>query len=198
MYYYKFKVLFDEVEDFERIIEILSSDNFESFHKILYESIELTGHELASFSICDAKWNKKQEITLIDMQDDFKLETPVYDEEEAFSISSNIPKYIMKNAILKDFIIEPHQHIMYEYDFIHPKVFYIELLKTLPAKENAVFPRCTFSEGVLLKSNDPFVHSNSEENFINEFTEEIDEDDFDEDSIIDQIWDDSQSELDSF
>jgi hypothetical protein len=198
MYYYKFKVLFDEVEDFERNIEILSSDNFESFHKILYESIGLTGHELASFSICDTKWNKKQEITLIDMQDDRETETPDYEEEEEFSTSSNIPKFVMKEAVLKDFITDPHQHIMYEYDFIHPKVFYIELLKTLPAKEEMVFPRCALSTGVLPKQDEHQINNQSEDELLTDFLTEIDEEDFDETFTEDQIWDDSQTEFDSF
>ncbi|MCL2290088.1 MAG: plasmid pRiA4b ORF-3 family protein [Bacteroidetes bacterium] len=197
MYYYKFKVSFDEVEDFERNIEILASDNFESFHQILYESIGLTGHELASFSICDSKWNKKQEITLIDMQDDRELETPTYDEEEEYSTSSNIPKYIMKDAVLKDFITDPHQHIMYEYDFIRPKVFYLELLKTLPVKENADYPRCVLSKGVLPKP-DEHPASDPENDFLNDFLDEADEDAFDDDFTGDQTWDDSQSEFDSF
>jgi len=198
MYYYKFKISFDEVEDFERDIEILASDNFESFHKILYDSIGLAGHELASFSICDAKWNKKQEITLIDMQDDRVSETPTYDEEEEYSTSSNIPKFIMKDAVLKDFITDPHQHIMYEYDFINPKVFYIELLKTLPAKENAVYPRCILSKGVLPKPDEFPTAANLENDFLNDFLDEVDEDNLDEDFIGDQIWDDSQPEFDSF
>jgi len=198
MYYYKFKVSFDEVEDFERNIEILSSAHFESFHQILYDSIGLTGHELAAFSICDAKWNRKQEITLVDMYDDAESETPNYDEEEEFSTSSNIPKYVMKDAILKDFITDPHQHIMYEYDFIHPKVFYIELLKTLPAKDDVVYPRCTLSTGVLPKPDEHKIASPSEEDFINDFIDGIDEDDLDEDFTDPQTWDDSQTEFDTF
>jgi len=198
MYYYKFKVSFDEVDDFERNIEILASDNFESFHNILYDSIKLEGHELASFSICDAKWNKKQEITLIDMRDDSESDTPEYEEEEEFSTSSNIPKYIMKNAVLKDFITDPHQHIMYEYDFIHPKVFYIELLKTLPATEGNSFPRCTYSAGEIPKSEEVTLFSDIKDDFLNDFEDEIDENDFDEDSFIDQIGDDSQIEFDPF
>ena len=196
MYSYKFKISFDEVEDFERNIEILSSDNFESFHQILYDSIGLKGHELASFAICDTKWNKKQEITLIDMQDDRETETPNYDEEEEFSTSSNLPKFIMKDAVLKDFITDPHQYIMYEYDFINPKVFYLELLKTLPAKENGEYPRCTFSKGILPEQDEHNV-ADPEDDFLNDFIDDLDEDDLDE-FTEDQVWDDSQPEFDSF
>ncbi|MCL2246234.1 MAG: plasmid pRiA4b ORF-3 family protein [Lentimicrobiaceae bacterium] len=198
MYYYKFKVSFDEVEDFERNIEILSSDNFESFHQILYESIGLKGHELAAFSICDTKWNKKQEVTLIDMLDDRETEMPSYEEEEEFSTSSNIPKFIMKDAVLKDFITDPHQYITYEYDFINPKVFYIELLKTVQAKEEEVFPRCTLSKGILPADSENLKPIQSEDDFLNDFLEELDEDDLDDGfSEDDQLWNDSQTEFDS-
>jgi hypothetical protein len=199
MYLYKFKVSFDEVEDFERSIEILATDNFESFHKILYNAIGLTGNELASFSVCDSKWNKKQEITLIDMHDDRDLETPNYEEDEEFSTSSNIPKFIMKDAVLKDFIIDPHQHFMYEYDFINPKVFYIELLKTLPAKENAEYPRCTSSEGELPKPDEKTLSAELDIEFLDDLLlDDADEDAYDDDFMGDQIWDDSQTEFDSF
>jgi hypothetical protein len=198
MYYYKFKVSFDEVEDFERNIEILSSDNFESLHYILYSSIGLAGNELASFSICDSKWNKKQEITLIDMLDDQEVETPDYDEEEEFSTSSNIPKYIMKEAILKDFISDPHQYIMYEYDFIHSKVFYLELLKTIPVKESTNYPRCTLSIGVLPQEDRIAASTNPDDDFVDEFFDEIDEDNLEDGFIEDQAWDNPQTEFDSF
>jgi len=197
MYFYKFKVTFDDVEDFERNIEILASDNFESFHQILFETMGLSGHELASFSICDAKWNKKQEITLIDMQDDSETEAPNYDDEEEFSTASNLPKFIMKDAVLKDFITDPHQLIIYEYDFINPKVFYIELLKTLPAKENIDYPRCTLSTGVLPKPDQIVAALNPDNDFLNEFEDEMDEEDFDEFGD-DHIWDESQEEFETF
>ena len=196
MYFYKFKISFDKVEGFERNIEILASDNFESFHQILYNTIGLKGHELASFSVCDAKWNKKQEITLIDMQDDTEVETPNYKEEEEFSTLSNLPKFIMKDAVLKDFITDPHQYIMYEYDFINPKVFYLELLKTLPAKENEEYPRCSFSKGILPEIEEHPIAA-PENDFLTDFIDDLDENDL-EDLTEDQAWDDSPQEFDSF
>lgn len=146
MYYYKFRVTYDHIEDFVRDIEILATDHFESFHNILFESIGLVGNELASFYICDSKWNKKKEITLIDMQDDQHVEEPEYEDDDDYSAKSNIPKFIMKDSLLKDFITDPHQQIIYEYDFLDPYIFYIELLKASPVTEGVVYPRCTKKE----------------------------------------------------
>lgn len=143
MYFYKFRVYYDEVEDFVRDIEILSNDNFENFHKILLSSIGLDGQELASFYICDSKWNKQKEISLMDMGDDSEKEEPEYEEGDEFSLRSKLPISVMKDSLLKEFITDPHQHIMYEYDFLNPKVFYIELLKVLTAEDGVQYPRCT-------------------------------------------------------
>lgn len=152
MFYYKFRVYFDEVEDFVRDIEILSNDNFESLHQILYQSIGLEGNELASFSLCDSKWNKQNEITLIDMKDDEVADTPEYDEEDGYTTKTHLPKFIMKDTILNKMISDPHQHILYEYDFLNPKVFYIELMKVAKADDDTSYPRCTHKEQELPKS----------------------------------------------
>lgn len=144
MYYYKFRVYYDAVEDFVRDVEILANDNFESLHKILYECIGLKGNEFASFAICDPKWNKQKEITLMDTSEEEDIETPEYDEEDSFSMKSHLPKFVMKDAVLKNFITDPHQHILYEYDFMNPKVFYLELQKVLQTDDASLFPRCTY------------------------------------------------------
>ncbi len=126
---YKFKILSKEQKDFIRIIEIKANQNFEAFHKILKKSIKLNGNELASFYICDKKWNKFKEITLIDMSDEKR------------------PTDIMKESKIKDFIEYPHQRIIYEYDFLNIKTFHIELIKTETYKKEIRYPRCILSKG---------------------------------------------------
>ncbi|MCQ2263084.1 MAG: plasmid pRiA4b ORF-3 family protein [Bacteroidales bacterium] len=177
MYYYKFRVYYDEVEDFVRDIEILSNDNFENFHKILVSSIGLDGQELASFYVCDSKWNKQKEISLMDMGDDSEKEEPEYEEDDEFSLRSKLPISVMKDSLLKDFIADPHQHLMYEYDFLNPKVFYIELLKVLKEEEGVAYPRCTNKVKELPKTVKPNVLPNPDDGFLEELEEEDDLDD---------------------
>ena len=188
-YYYKFRVYFDDVEDFIRDIEILSTDNFESFHKAIVEAVGLKSGELASFSICDQKWNKQKEITLIDMGDNEQIEEPEYDEEDDFSTKSHLPKFVMANSTLKDFIADPHQHLIYEYDFLNPKIFYIELLKTLQVSENTDikhFPKCVHKSGEMPKeapklnstiTNEPYLEEGDE--FDSEFEDGYNDEDLD-------------------
>ena len=150
MYYYKFKVFYDEVEDFVRDVDVLANSNFEDFHLFLYQCLGLQGNEFAAFSICDQKWNKQKEITLMDTSEEEEMtETPEYDDEDSFSTKSRLPRFVMKDAILKDFITDPHQHILYEYDFIDPKTFYIEFQKVAQTEHPEEFPRCTYQKGAL-------------------------------------------------
>ena len=193
MYYYKFRVFYDTVEDFVRDIEILANDNFESFHNILYTSIGLSGNELASFSICDAKWNKKQEITLVDMFDDQEVEVPEYDEMDDHSTQSNIPKFVMKDALLKDFITDPHQQIIYEYNFLNPQFFYIELLKTLQVDPKVTYPRCSHSVKELPKQAPTLNLSDEDSKFVTE--EGYDEEDLE---AFNEDFNDDFSDFESF
>ncbi|MDL2296624.1 plasmid pRiA4b ORF-3 family protein [Bacteroidales bacterium OttesenSCG-928-B11] len=171
MYFYKFRVYFDDVEDFVRDIEILSHDTFASFHDILYSSIGLKGNELASFFICDSKWNKQKEITLIDMGDDRVVETPEYAENDDYSTDPNMPKSVMNDSVLKNFITDPHQQIIYEYDFLKPKVFYIELLKINPKQNGVEYPRCTYK----VKEMPPEVASVNLPNPEDDFMDDLDD-----------------------
>ena len=173
MYYYKFKVFYDEVDDFVRDVDVLANMNFEDFHLFLYQCLGLQGNEFAAFSICDQKWNKQKEITLIDMGDDSEAVEPEYEEEEDFGAKSHLPKFVMKESVLKKFISDPHQHIIYEYDFLNPKTFYIELLKTLQAEDGVDYPRCTSSVKTLPKETPKNIHL---EDPLDEFLEEEDDD----------------------
>ena len=181
MYYYKFKVFYDEVEDFVRDVDVLANSNFEDFHLFLYQCLGLQGNEFAAFSICDQKWNKQKEITIMDTSEDEDVETPEYEDEDSFSTKTRLPKFVMKDAILKDFITDPHQHILYEYYFIDPKTFYIEFQKAAQTEKPDEFPRCTFQKGTLpvrLTAKDLPQPDVDEAQLLLDELEEEDDDDF--------------------
>jgi hypothetical protein len=139
------------VEDFVRDYEILAEQTFKDFHDIIQQSISgLNSHELASFYICDRRWEKTSEITLIDMEE----------EENQDNSRSYLPKTTMKEAVLSNFIDDPHQRLIYEYDFLNLKVFYIELLKTFESDPRKQYPRYTYASGELPK---PVMLSDMEE-----------------------------------
>ena len=176
MYTYKFRLFFDEVEDFVRDFELLAEHTFLDFHHAIIQNINgLDGIELSSFYICDSKWHKMKEITLIDMSD----------EEEDSENNQQLPKIPMEEAVLSNLIDDPHQRLIYEYDFLNLKTFFIELLKSSEANKKYTYPRCTASTGELPKQVN--AHQKDEFDFLDlnyeDFDEEEMEDFYDEEDL---------------
>jgi len=178
MYTYKFRLLFDDVEDFVRDYEILATQTFKDFHDAIIESIAgLDGQELASFYICDGRWEKKQEITLINMNIDDNS-NPFGEKEE-----KNIPKAIMSKSVLRDFIDDPHQRLIYEYNFLNINTFYIELLKTFESDEKVKYPRCVHSAGEMPKPSSHILDENLEDDLVEDTDNEENIDYYDEEDF---------------
>jgi hypothetical protein len=67
---YLFRIISDETQEFYRDLVIDGTDTFFDFHKVLQEDLKYDPTLLASFIITNDKWEKQQEITLIDMMQD--------------------------------------------------------------------------------------------------------------------------------
>lgn len=147
MHVYRFRLLYEDHEDFLRDFDILSSQTFADFHNIIKQSIELPGNELASFFVCDRNWRKKREITLINMHNEAQEEADY--EERRGPKPARIPVTEMDKVRIKDIIDDPHQRLLYEYDFLNPKVFFIELTRILEASIKEQYPLCVKSTGKL-------------------------------------------------
>lgn len=126
---YKFRLLSDEVEDFRRDIEIDSDATFHDLHKAILESVNYTDDQMTSFFICNDQWIKETEITLEDMG--------------GFSEEDN---YVMEDTIIGDIIEEEKQHLMYVFDPLADRVFYMELSKIEFGKDIEA-ARCVKSTG---------------------------------------------------
>lgn len=166
MHIYKFRMLIEENDNFIRDIEIQANQTFEDFHKMIVECVNLNGNELASFFICDQKWNKLQEITLIDM-----MEGAGQDEEDV----NPDEKYVMNESLIRDFINEPHQRLLYEYDFLDLKTFFIELLSVFRKKDDDPFPRCSLSRGNIQEEEIPDDFEEDNEELRNQLLDDFDE-----------------------
>jgi hypothetical protein len=139
---YKFKVSFEEYEDIYRVIEIKSAQTFLDLHKAILDSIGFDQKQLASFYMSTDSWKRGQEITLEDMSDD-------EDEDPA----KKIP--IMKKAQLQDYIDDPHQKIIYVYDFIEMWTLHLELVGIeMKEKAGVKYPACTKTIGPSPKQYD--------------------------------------------
>lgn len=144
---YRFRVLFEEYEDVYRDIEIKSGQTFEDLHNAIQSAIGFDASQMASFYMSDDYWRKGVEITLMDVSEDTKK-----------------PKKTMNKSILSDFIDDPHQKMIYVFDFMAMWTFYIELIKIIPQEDpKAVYPRCVKTGGIAPKQYKSNVPPPSEE-----------------------------------
>lgn len=137
---YKFKITFEDYDDIYRVIEIKSTQTFFDFHKAILDSIGFDQKQMASFYMSNDSWKKFQEVTLEDMSDT--------DEPE-----KKLP--IMSKSKLADFIADPHQKMIYIYDFIELWTLHIELTG-IEIKEAAgkKYPLCSKTSGLPPKQYD--------------------------------------------
>ncbi|MCU0423375.1 MAG: plasmid pRiA4b ORF-3 family protein [Bacteroidia bacterium] len=138
---YKFKVSFEEYDDIYRVIEIKSTQTFFDFHKAILDSIGFDQKQLASFYMSNDTWKKEQEISLEDMSDP--------DDEDV------LPIPIMKDAKLSMFINDPHQKIIYVYDYMEMWTIHIELVGIeMKEKAGVKYPLCSKTVGLAPKQYD--------------------------------------------
>ena len=153
MQVYRFRLLFEEQEDFLRDIEIKPGQTFKDFHDIILQSVDIESNELASFFICDPGWNKQREITLIDMG--LKIPDTDFDDEDGKPVNVPIPVMIMEDVKIREVIEDPHQRILFEYNFLNPTTFFIELMKIVEGDPKKTYPICVKKEGAMTPTATP-------------------------------------------
>jgi hypothetical protein len=122
---YKFKVLSEEDPKFFMDIEIMSDQTFYDLHDFIQEELEYDSSLLATFFIANHNWQQKQEIALI--------EANGKDGEKIIA---------MDKAVLSTFMKDAHQKLIYLFDFINNRTFFIELMETKQETSNKYYPIC--------------------------------------------------------
>ncbi|MBQ2808597.1 MAG: hypothetical protein IJF06_05785 [Bacteroidaceae bacterium] len=167
---YKFRLLSDEVDNFKRDIDIDSDATFFELHKAILESVGYPDDQMTSFFICNEKWIKEIEITREDMGG--------MSEEE---------NYIMEETVIGDLVEEEKQKLMYLFDPLGDRVFYMELSK-VEYKKSIDAAECTRSVGEPpaqtldfeeLMSKNPVVTGDDDYNEDFYGSDEYDDDDID-------------------
>lgn len=180
---YRFRLLYEDQEDFLRDIEIKPGQTFREFHDIILKSVGIEGQELASFFVCDRKWNKTKEITLINMMTEGEATHEVTEDEDA-PVKVQIPVLVMDDVKIRDVIEDPHQRLLFEYDFLNPRTFFIELTRILDADEKKVYPLCVKQEGTLaalvVPNYESFLDDPDEEAMLSELNDLIKDGDMEE------------------
>ena len=127
---YKFRIISDEVDDFLREIKIDSEASFFDFHEAILKSTGYKDDQMTSFFICDDDWEKEIEVTLEDMGNS----------------SSEEDSFVMKDTPLSELVEDEKQKLIYVFDPLAERVFFIELSEIITGKdlEHAI---CSRKEG---------------------------------------------------
>ncbi|MBP5306506.1 MAG: hypothetical protein J6Y79_00445 [Paludibacteraceae bacterium] len=126
---YRFLLLSDEIDDFAREISIDSEASFLDFHKAILASVGFSDNQMTSFFLCSDDWEKGQEITLVEMD-----------------TSSDYDNLTMEATVLRDCLDDRGQRLIYLFDPLGDRCFFIELKEILPSQSlNA--PQCSYKTG---------------------------------------------------
>jgi hypothetical protein len=114
---YRFILVSDEVENFRRDITIDADATFFELHEAILDSVGYAKDQITSFFICDDDWSKETEIMLIDMES-----------------SSDEDIYVMENCRLNELLDEERQKLIYVFESLTDRSFFMELREIIPCK----------------------------------------------------------------
>ncbi len=174
---YKFTLLSDEIDNFVRVIKIDPEATFFDLHNAILDSVKYEKNQMTTFFLCSDDWEKGQEVTLIEMES-----------------SSEYDNLVMEDTKLEELISDEKQKLLYVFDMISDRAFFIELSEIIPGK-TVVKPECVTAKGEAPQqtlSDEAILDTpklNLDENFYGD--EDFDIDELDEEGFGDMNFDDS-------
>lgn len=126
---FNFRIVSDEVDNFKREIQIDSTATFLDLKKAICDSVGYDSGQMSSFFLCDDQWEKEKEITFEDMDTD-----PGQDV------------WLMDETALDELILDDGQKLLYVFDYLTDRCFFIEMTKAITGKKLRD-PLCTLSMG---------------------------------------------------
>lgn len=139
---YKFRLLSDESDLFCREILIDSEAYFLDLHTTILESVGYEKNMITSFFMCNEKWEKELEVTLIEMES-----------------SPEVDSWVMSSTRLSEMLDEEGQRLIYVFDNLTERAFYMELIEILPSKRISQ-AECVFTRGKAPKQSLGFDNEN--------------------------------------
>ncbi|NOY36322.1 MAG: plasmid pRiA4b ORF-3 family protein [Chlorobi bacterium] len=125
---YTFRLLYSGDDDFVRDFEVCAGQTLQDFHLAIQENLNYDISQMASFFLTDDTWEKGEEIPVINMTDDPGTRT-------------------MRQFPLEDNNIEKLDRLLYVFDYLSNRGFFIELVHTGQSEKGMIYPRCIRSEG---------------------------------------------------
>ena len=126
---FNFRIVSDEVDNFKREIKIDADATFLDLKNAICDSVDYDKNQMSSFFICSDDWEKEKEVTLEDMGSDSAQDV-----------------YLMEDTVLSDLIDDEGQRVMFTFDYMTDRSFFMEMKELIPGK-NLKDPVCSLALG---------------------------------------------------
>lgn len=125
---YHFLISSQESQNFSLEVKLDGKHSFFDFHSIIQKSLGFESHQLASFFISDKRWKKLKEISMLDLG------------------INGAAFFIMQKTKLDELIKTVNQKIIYTFDFLNDRSFFIELTEII-MENNLIEPSVILKRG---------------------------------------------------
>lgn len=134
---FKFRMLSDENDHFVRDYEVLYDMSLLEFHEFITRSLNYD-EGMVSFFTADKSWNRQREFTLMDMGEN--------------SENGPLP---MAEVTLGQLIHQNRDRLIYQFDLIGDRAYYLELVEAKEADAGQRYPRVAFEHAAAPDQYDP-------------------------------------------
>ena len=131
----------EEADGFRRVFDADSDATFLELHEALLKSVGYPDDQMTSFFMCNDRWEKEQEVTLVEMDGQFEYDNMV-----------------MESTALSDLIEEKGQRLIYVFDPMFERYFFGRLTDIRSGSMTGV--ECTEKKGKApkqLHTEDPLI-----------------------------------------
>ncbi len=142
---FRFRMLSDENDHFVRDYEVMYDMTLLDFHHFILETLEYE-ECMASFFTANERWEKQREFTLLEMGDD----------------TTGAPE-LMEHVTLGQIIHSRRDRLIYLFDLLGDRAYYLELTGAYEAEKGAVYPREIYARAEAPDQYDPSKNRDDEE-----------------------------------
>lgn len=127
----KFRMLSDEIEDFIRDYEVKDDSDLLQLHDLICADLEYDPSNFCSFFSADSKWNKMQEYTLADMQNE----------------DDGVVALPMEGTLIKEVLAQGVSRLIFVFDLLSARALYLEVADCHPQEDAVSYPAVAYSAG---------------------------------------------------
>ena len=108
-------------QNFRRVFEADSEATFLDLHKAILASVNYPDDQMTSFFMCNDRWEKEQEVTLVEMGSNFEYDNMT-----------------MESTRLSELMTEQGQRLIYVFDPMFERYFFGKLQEIAPGHKESV------------------------------------------------------------